>query len=277
MRVLFLVGSLLLSLVLLSCSGSKYYADGTSYKQQARQYARVYRQVPPENQGLMTVDTTDRKRWIGTVNFGIRKPNYVVLHHTDQNSVEQTIRTFLSSKREVSAHYIIGRDGSIVQMANDYFRAYHAGAGKWGNDTDLNSSSIGIELDNNGTTDPWPDVQIATLIQLLDYLKSIYNIPQANFIAHADLAPTRKVDPHRFPWKSIAEKGFGYWYKEEELVTPSVGFEPKIGLKVIGYDVANLDAAIKAFKIHYIQENEESATLTEHDLKILYAIYRKFL
>ncbi|MEO4006693.1 N-acetylmuramoyl-L-alanine amidase [Flavobacterium sp. CAU 1735] len=277
MRVLLLAASLSLTLVLLSCSGSKYYVDGPSYKQKAREYAGVYRQVPPENQGLTAVDITDRKMWVGTVNFGIRKPNYVVLHHTAQDSVAQTIRTFLSLKREVSAHYIVGRDGSIVQMANDYFRADHAGVGKWGNDTDLNSSSIGIELDNNGTTDAWPEVQIATLIQLLNYLKSTYNIPQANFIAHADLAPTRKVDPHHFPWKSIADKGFGYWYKEDELVTPPVGFESKIGLKVIGYDVSNLDAAIKAFKIHYIQENEESAELTEHDLSILYAIYRKFL
>lgn len=277
MRVSLLIGNILLSLVLFSCSGSKYYGDGPSYKKQARGYAGVYRQVPPEKQGLKAVDTTDRKMWIGTINFGIRKPNYVVLHHTAQDSVAQTIRTFLSLKREVSAHYIVGRDGSIVQMANDYFRAYHAGVGKWGNDTDLNSSSIGIELDNNGTTDPWPEVQIATLIQLLDYLKSTYNIPQANFIAHADLAPTRKVDPHHFPWKSIAEKGFGYWYTEEELVTPPAGFEPKIALKVIGYDVTNLDAVIKAFKIHYIQENEESAELSEHDLSILYTIYQKYL
>ncbi len=277
MRVPLLTGSLLLSSLLLSCSGSKYYTDGLSYKKQARSYAGVYRQVPPENQGLKAVDTTDRKMWVGTVNFGIRKPNYVVLHHTAQDSVAQTIRTFLSSKRDVSAHYIVGRDGSVIQMANDYFRAYHAGVGKWGNDTDLNSSSIGIELDNNGTTDPWPEVQIATLIQLLDYLKSTYNIPQANFIAHADLAPTRKVDPHHFPWKSIADKGFGYWFNEDQLVTPPVGFESKIALKVIGYDVTNFEAAIKAFKIHYIQENEESAELSEHDLSILYAIYRKFL
>ncbi len=277
MRVLFLTVSLLLSLGLLSCSGSKYYMDGPTYKRQAHTYAGVYRQVPPEDQGLAAVDTTDHKRWIGTVNFGIRKPNYVVLHHTAQDSVGQTIRTFLSSKREVSAHYIIGRDGSIVQMANDYFRAFHAGAGKWGNDTDLNSSSIGIELDNNGTTDPWPKVQIASLIQLLDYLKNTYNIPQANFIAHADLAPTRKVDPHHFPWKDIAEKGFGYWYQEEELIIPPTGFDPKIGLKVIGYDVSNTEAAIKAFKIHYIQQNEESAELSEQDLKILYAIYRKYI
>lgn len=268
---------ILLVSVLFSCSGKKYYVTGSSYKELARTYARVYKEVPPENQGLDHVDTTKFKRWIGTVNFENRKPNYVVLHHTAQDSVEETIQTFLSIKAGVSAHYIVGRDGSVVQMANDYFRAYHAGAGKWGNDTDLNSSSIGIELDNNGTTDPWPEVQIATLIQLLDYLKKTYNIPQANFIAHADLAPTRKVDPHHFPWKSIAEKGFGYWYKEEELIAPPVGFDPIVGLRVIGYDVTNRDAAIRAFKIHYIQENEESAELTEHDLSILYVIYRKYI
>lgn len=146
-----------------------------------------------------------------------------------------------------------------------------------GNDTDLNSSSIGIELDNNGTTDPWPEVQITTLLDLLRYLKSKYNIPQANFIAHADLAPTRKVDPARFPWKTIAEQGYSYWYNEEELMTPPLGFDTKIALRVIGYNVQNLDAAIKAFKIHYIQNDLETANLTEDDMKILFAIYQKFL
>src|SRR5690606_13992579 len=106
--------------------------------------------------------------------------NYVMIHHTAQRSVEQKVRTFHNADVGVSSHYVIGRDGKVVQMVNDCYRAHHAGAGKWGNDTDLNSSSIGIELDNNGLTDPWPDEQINALIQLLGLLKQKYNIPQAN-------------------------------------------------------------------------------------------------
>ncbi len=161
-------------------------------------------------------------------------------------------------------------------MVNDLYRGHHAGAGKWGNDTDLNSSSIGIELDNNGTTDPWNDVQINALIQLLDYLKTAYKIPQANFIGHMDYAPTRKNDPSRFPWKKLADAGFGYWH-DEYLETPPANFDVKLALRIIGYDVKNLDAAIKGFKYHYIQQNVTSAELTENDLKILYSIFKKYL
>ena len=161
-------------------------------------------------------------------------------------------------------------------MVNDLYRAHHAGLGKWGNDTDLNSSSIGIELDNNGISDPWPDIQINALVQLLAYLKETYKIPQANFIGHMDYAPTRKNDPSRFPWKVLADKGFGFWY-DEFLETPPVGFDPKLALKIIGYDVKNLDAAIKGFKQHYIQVDANNAVLTEQDMKILYSIFKKYL
>ncbi|MNT72873.1 hypothetical protein D3C86_1979070 [compost metagenome] len=91
-----------------------------------------------------------------------------------------------------------------------------------------------------------------------------------------DLAPTRKNDPSRFPWKTLADKGFGYWY-DEYLETPPIDFNPRLALRIIGYDVKNLDAAIKAFKQHYIQTNANVAILKDNDLKILYSIYKKFL
>jgi N-acetylmuramoyl-L-alanine amidase len=206
----------------------------------------------------------------------MRKPNYVMIHHTAQNSTDHTVRTFHNQKVGVSSHYVIGRDGKVIQMVNDYYRAHHAGAGRWGNDTDLNSSSIGIELDNNGTTDPWPDVQIQALIQLLSYLKESYKIPQANFIGHMDYAPTRKIDPSRFPWDKLAAAGFGYWYEELLEEVPN-DFNPELALRIIGYDIKNKSAAIKAFKQHYIQQNNDNTDLSEQDLKILYAIYKQFL
>src|SRR5690606_24419365 len=147
------------------------------------------------------------KEWMASTNFGVRNPNYVMIHHTAQNSTEHTVRTFHHEKDGVMSHYVIGRDGKIVQMVNAYYRAPQAGAGKWGTETDLNSSSIGIELGNNGTTDTWPEVQIRALISLLQYLKETYRIPQANFIGHMDYAPTRKIGPSRFPWKTLADAG----------------------------------------------------------------------
>ena len=256
-----------------SCTTGKYAATEKVYAKKARDFAGIYRAIPQENQ-LAKINVPD-KEWIASINFGMRKPNYVMIHHTAQNSTAQTVRTFHSERAAVSSHYVIGRDGKIVQMVNDYFRAHHAGAGKWGNDTDLNSSSIGIELDNNGTTDPWPDVQINALIQLLTHLKETYKISQANFIGHMDYAPTRKNDPSRFPWKKLADAGFGYWYSDSLENVPN-GFDPKIALRIIGYDIKNPDAAIKAFKYHYIQRDTNSPVLSEEDLKILYAIYKQF-
>lgn len=257
-----------------SCGSNKYGATEKVYKKKAKEFAIRYKEAPVKGQ-LEKIASTD-KEWIASINFGVRKPNYVMIHHTAQDSLAQTVKTFHSVRAGVSSHYVIGRDGKIVQMVNDLYRGHHAGAGRWGNDTDLNSSSIGIELDNNGTTDPWPEKQIQALIQLLTYLKESYNIPQANFIGHMDYAPTRKNDPSRFPWKTLADKGFGYWYDEYlENIPPN--FDPKVALRVIGYDVKNLDAAIKAFKQHYIQQDVHTALLTENDLKILYAIFKKFL
>ena len=101
--------------------------------------------------------------WIGSVNFGIRKANYVIIHFTAQDSIPQTIRTFTIKSTEVSAHYVIGKDGKIYHMVNDYLRSNHAGVGKWGSVTDMNSCSLGIEIDNNGT-EPFTDMQIKSLL-----------------------------------------------------------------------------------------------------------------
>ncbi|HCX58142.1 N-acetylmuramoyl-L-alanine amidase [Sphingobacterium multivorum] len=275
MKIVKLSINLLVATALLaSCAGGKYAKTEKVYKKQAKELSKLYKQSPVTGQ-LEKVNVKDQQ-WIASINFGIRKPNFVVIHHTAQDSLGQTIRTFHSAKAGVSSHYVVGRDGKVVQMVNDLYRAHHAGLGKWGNDTDLNSSSIGIELDNNGTTDPWTDAQINALTQLLAYLKTTYRIPQANFIGHMDLAPTRKNDPSRFPWKKLAEQGFGFWY-EDYLETPPADFNPKMALRIIGYDVSNLDAAIKAFKIHYIQQDVNTAFMGENDLKILYSIYKKFL
>ncbi|NGM65637.1 N-acetylmuramoyl-L-alanine amidase [Sphingobacterium sp. SGR-19] len=262
------------AVLLSSCGGGKYAATEKIYKAKAKEFAELYKEAPATGQ-LEKVIVLE-KEWIASVNFGTRKPNYVVLHHTAQNSTEQTVRTFHNQKAGVSSHSVIGRDGKVIQMVNDLYRGHHAGVSKWGNDTDLNSSSIGIELDNNGTTDPWPDVQINALISLLRYLKATYKIPQANFIGHMDVSPGRKIDPSRFPWKILADQGFGYWY-DDNLETPPQGFDPKLALRVIGYNITNLDAAIKAFKVHYIQEGATAAVLNEEEIKILYSIFKKYL
>ncbi len=223
----------------------------------------------PKNPAVNAAD------WNTTVNFNIRKPNFVILHHTAQTSPEQTLFTFSITRTNVSAHYVIGRDGIVHQMLNDYMRAWHAGNSKWGAITDMNSCSLGIEIDNNGE-EAFSDVQIDALIKLLTFLKKEYDIPQANFIAHSDIAPTRKNDPSKyFPWKKLAGAGFGYWYDSFNMITPPEDFNALLALRVIGYDTRNQSSAIKAFKLHYIQ-NDTSPTLSDYDKKVLYNLYLKY-
>jgi N-acetylmuramoyl-L-alanine amidase len=212
--------------------------------------------------------------WVGSVNFGIRKANYVIIHFTAQDSIQQTIRTFTIKSTEVSAHYVIGKDGKVYHMVNDYFRSNHAGVGKWGSVTDMNSISLGIEIDNNGT-EPFNDVQIKSLLLLLAQLKKAYNIPTANFIGHQDFAPKRKPDPGPlFPWKILAANGFGYWSDEALELAPQ-NFDYKTALRLIGYDTADLNAAIIAFKRHFVQD-DSTAQLSQLDLNVLYNLYQKY-
>lgn len=211
--------------------------------------------------------------WIGTVNFNLRKPSFVIIHHTAQDSIEQTISTFTKVKTQVSAHYVISENGKVVQMLNDYLRAWHAGNSTWGKTTDLNSCSIGIELDNNGS-EPFSEAQISSLVALLTKLKKDYNIPTQNFIGHADIAPGRKKDPSGlFPWKTLAEKGFGIW-QDEILEEAPFDFKIEPALRIIGYNTKNLTAAIVAFKLHYIQ-SDTTSVLDRKTIDTLYSIYKK--
>lgn len=266
------IGSLFL---FVACSTSKYAATEKIYKDKAKAFSEIIKTVPPPGQKIDGIDPSTQS-WVGSINFGIRKPNFVIIHHTAQNSTQQTINTFLvKGKSEVSSHYIVGKDGVVVQMVNDYLRANHAGIGKWGNTNDLNSSSIGIELDNNGINQPFTDAQIKSLLALLDALKKRYNIPTANFIGHADIAPGRKNDPKNFPWKVLSKKGFGLWY-DDILNLPPEDFNAELALRVIGYDTRNLPAAIEAFKIHFVQ-TDITQVLTPADRLILYNLYKKYM
>jgi N-acetylmuramoyl-L-alanine amidase len=260
-------GFVLLFLLAAACNRSPYATTNKQYKKQVKQLSKIVQQAPPAD-SLNSIGS-----WVGTTNFNLRKPNFVIIHHTAQNSCDQTLKTFTTTRTEVSAHYVICRDGTITHMLNDYLRAWHAGAGKWGNLSDINSSSIGIELDNNGS-EPFSEIQINNLLLLLENLKRAYNIPAANFIGHADIAPTRKVDPSRFfPWKQLADKGFGTWYGDTTAVKPNPGFNNFDALRIIGYDVKDTTAAIRSFRLHFLQDT--IAVIDEPAQKILFSLYSK--
>lgn len=230
--------------------------------------------VTPDRNENPAVNTD---QWYAAIDFNIRRPNFVILHHTAQDNVAQTLFTFSVPRpgRESSAHYVIGKDGKVFQMLNDYVRSWHAGASKWGSITDMNSCSLGIEIDNNGKDEAFTDAQINVLLILLRYLKEQYKIPQANFIGHSDIAPGRKEDPGKlFPWKKLADAGFGYWYDSNTLKDPPADFNTIWALRVIGYDVSDTKTAIRAFNLHYLQK-ANADSLTDYDKKVLYNVALK--
>ena len=256
--------------IICGCSSTNpYNTTNRSYKKQAKVFAKELAKKPTDVDSAMMAS-----EWVGTTNFGMRKPNFVIIHHTAQTACDTTLRTFTLPRTQVSAHYVICRDGTIHHMLNDYLRAWHAGAGKWGNLTDVNSSSIGIELDNNGF-EPFSEAQISSLLTLLKHLKKDYNIPTANFIGHADIAPKRKVDPSKyFPWQRLSQNGYGYWYDTSNVRLPD-NFNAMQSLRVIGYDIADSAAAVRSFKLHF-EQIDNNATISEADKKIIYQLVKKY-
>ena len=258
-------------IILYSCTQGKYAATNKVYKKQAKEFALLLKEYPLKDSAGLNYT----QPWVGTTNFSVRRPNYVIIHHTAQDNCQQTLRTFTLARTQVSAHYVICRDGTVHHMLNDLLRAHHAGVSKWGNATDLNSSSIGIEIDNNGS-EPFTEAQMNSLLTLLDRLKKAYNIPQANFIGHADVAPGRKVDPSRyFSWKLLADKGFGYWYDTTGVKTPD-NFNPIQALRIIGYNIKDTGIAIQSYKIHFVPQ-DTTRIIGEGDKKILYDLMKKYL
>ena len=258
----------IISVIVCRCSTNPYKTSNKSYKKQTKDYAKLLAVYPLKD------SITNSPYFVGTTNFNLRKPNFVILHHTAQNSCEQTLSTFTTVKSQVSAHYLICKDGTVHHMLNDYLRAWQAGVSKWGNATDINSLSIGIEIDNNGF-EPFTESQIDSLLQLLDRIKRAYNIPTANFIGHADIAPGRKVDPSRyFPWQKLAENGFGFWYDTACVQVPA-NFDAIQALRIIGYDIIKPEAAIQSFKLHFVQ-TDSANTINDDDRKILFELEKKY-
>ncbi|MEM1387889.1 MAG: N-acetylmuramoyl-L-alanine amidase [Pseudomonadota bacterium] len=144
-------------------------------------------------------------------NFGERRngatPRFIVLHYTAMASAQAALERLCDPDAEVSAHYLIGRDGTAWQLVDERKRAWHAGAGAWGACTDINSNSIGIELDNSGDC-PFAEPLMARLEALMQAIMARHGIAADGVIGHSDMAPGRKVDPGpRFDWLRLEQQG----------------------------------------------------------------------
>jgi N-acetylmuramoyl-L-alanine amidase len=149
--------------------------------------------------------------WHPSPCFGPRRdglvPSLIVLHYTAMNGAPAALDRLCDPAAEVSAHYLIGACGTVWQMVAEDQRAWHAGAGEWAGMADINSRSIGIELDNRGDH-PFSEPQMAALERLLPQVMARWGIGPGGVIGHSDMAPGRKRDPGpRFDWARLARGG----------------------------------------------------------------------
>ncbi|AKH42512.1 N-acetylmuramoyl-L-alanine amidase [Altererythrobacter atlanticus] len=132
-----------------------------------------------------------------------------VLHYTEMESAEAALDRLTDPEAKVSAHYLVSQDGEVTRLVPEEKRAWHAGVSYWRGLRDINSASIGIELDNPGHAlgyTNFTNAQMEALVPLLNRIVRQYDIPRANVVGHSDIAPARKIDPGElFPWEWLAE------------------------------------------------------------------------
>lgn len=187
----------------------------------------------------------------------------LVLHYTEMKPVETALDRLTDKEAGVSAHYLISEDGEVMQLVSEAKRAWHAGASYWRGVKDVNSASIGIELDHPGHAGGYrgfAEAQFEALVPLVARIVKDHDIPRANVVGHSDVAPLRKIDPGElFPWERLAEYGLC-------LPTPSK-FEQAdpfqnegafiLALERYGYDITEGRKAIEAFERRWRPERIE--------------------
>lgn len=213
-----------------------------------------------------------------SANFGDRRGQAVIdmliIHFTDQPDLQSAADILTDPNRAVSAHYLIAADGRILQLVNETDRAWHAGVAFWAGARDINSRSIGIELDNPGIdtgAHPYPAAQMQSLQALAIDILCRHPIPARHVLGHSDVAPGRKQDPGPlFDWQSLAAAGVGLWPKDwpadSPKAWPNTPASTEFGwsqvadlLARIGYDPLLIAAApaavVSAFQSHWRAAN----------------------
>jgi N-acetylmuramoyl-L-alanine amidase len=142
-------------------------------------------------------------------------PEMLVLHYTDTNSIDESLAILRDPAKQVSAHYLIDEDGTILRLVDERMRAWHAGQASWRGFSDINARSIGIELQNPGHRcgyRAFAEPQIVAALALCSEIAARHKIDARNLVGHSDIAPSRKKDPGElFPWDRFAMAGLGYW------------------------------------------------------------------
>lgn len=171
------------------------------------------------------------------------RPDILLLHFTDMASAEAALARLCDPAAGVSCHYLIAEDGRLWQLVDEGARAWHAGAGRWGDVADVNSRSIGVELANRGDH-PFPEMQMRALEALMRGVMARWSIPPERVLGHSDVAPDRKVDPGpHFDWRRLALQGLAVWPRAG-AEADSAAFREMSGQ--VGYGLEFTDAQVLA-------------------------------
>ncbi|MGN3973001.1 N-acetylmuramoyl-L-alanine amidase [Tsuneonella sp. SYSU-LHT278] len=178
----------------------------------------------------------------------------VVLHYTEMPDADAALERLTDPESKVSAHYLISEAGEVIRLVDEDKRAWHAGVSFWRGHRDVNSASIGIELDHPGHAlgyRDFSDAQFEALVPLLARIVDRYEIPRANVVGHSDVAPARKIDPGElFPWDRLAE--YKLCLARPEKLEAGDPFDNDasfyLALERFGYDVTEGHKAVEAFQ-----------------------------
>lgn len=199
------------------------------------------------------------------------KPTILLLHYTGMANAEKACDWLCSDESRVSCHYLVDEDGAITQMVDEDLRAWHAGVSSWQGDIDINSRSIGIEVQNRGHNDGYPDFpieQMKAVAALSQDIVTRHAIEPRRVLAHSDVAPGRKVDPgEKFDWRLLHEAGVGHWVAPEAITggpmlqlgdqgDPVSALQGLLRLYGYGLDVSGLfdqrtKIVVEAFQRHF--------------------------
>ena len=234
-------------------------------------------------------------------NYNLRnnsKIQLIIIHYTALKNTFDAISYLCNKEKKVSSHYLISQNGTVYNLVKDKFRAWHAGRSFWQEMIDINSVSIGIELDYNprGKNNKYSLKMIHSLKKLILKLQKNYKINKNNILAHSDIAPFRKKDPGKhFPWQSLSAanlvtslknlknneiKIIEKWFNNNNLKSKKQ--KTILALSLIGYDTREVykndilyDKLIRAYRIRYLNSediiNNKSIynTLIKHLLNFL--------
>ena len=203
-----------------------------------------------------------------------RRPDMILLHYTGMPIETEALQWLCNPLSQVSSHYFVFEDGRILQLVPEARRAWHAGASIWAGETDINSSSIGIEIANAGHPGglpPFGDAQMDSVIALAQDIAARWSMPPDRVLGHSDVAPGRKEDPgERFPWERLHRAGVGHWVPPAQIRdgrffargdegTPIEALQAMLamygyGVSISGVFDAATEAVVAAFQRHFRPE-----------------------